>query len=191
MWAARVISRWQRQVLPPLPLPVRFSLSSFSTAAKTTRNKESRASADPNNIRHQRRAHNHCHHRNNHNHNHSSSLRKHNHNSQQHHAPHQRRPRQTTWRDTSSAQLNSSSVHWYAHAHKTHSKTPSGKALFMAFEIVPEEEVVQVVMSDGVGDVCEHFAKKVRTRDRKGSRLALPPRARGYEHGAAEGAFVR
>ena len=42
----------------------------------------------------------------------------------------------------------------------------------MAFEILPDEEVVQVVMSDGVGDVCEHFAKKVHTRDRKGSRLA-------------------
>ena len=42
----------------------------------------------------------------------------------------------------------------------------------MAFEIVADEEVVQVVISDGVGDVCEHFAKKVHTRDCKGSRLA-------------------
>ena len=57
----------------------------------------------------------------------------------------------------------------------------------MAFEIVADEEVVQVVISDGVGDVCEHFAMKVHTRDCKGSRLG----ARGYEHGAAEGAFVR
>ena len=42
----------------------------------------------------------------------------------------------------------------------------------MAFEILSDEEVVQVVMSDGVGGVCEHFAKKVHTRHRKGSRLA-------------------
>ena len=48
----------------------------------------------------------------------------------------------------------------------------------MAFEILPDEEVVQVCMWDGVGDVlglqamCEHFAKKVHARHRKGSRLA-------------------
>jgi len=51
------------------------------------------------------------------------------------------------------------------------------KASFMAFDILPDEEVVQIVMSDGVGDVvgfqamCEHFARKV-PHDRKGSRLA-------------------
>ena len=48
----------------------------------------------------------------------------------------------------------------------------------MAFEILSDDEVVQVRMLDGVGDVlglqamCEHFAKKAHARDRKGSRLA-------------------
>ena len=48
----------------------------------------------------------------------------------------------------------------------------------MAFEILPDDEVVQVRMLDGMGDVlglqamCEHFAKKAHARDRKGSRLA-------------------
>ena len=63
----------------------------------------------------------------------------------------------------------------------------------MAFEILPDEEAVQVRMWDGVGDVlglqamCRHFAKKVHARHRKGS----PPGARGCEHGAAEGSFFR
>ena len=48
----------------------------------------------------------------------------------------------------------------------------------MAFEILPDDEVVQVRVLDGVGDVlglqamCEHFAMKGHARDRKGSRLA-------------------
>ena len=67
----------------------RFSLSSFSTAARTTRNKETRATATTNNIRHQRRArqnHNHCHHNNNH-HNHHNK-RNHNHNDDNSHNNH-------------------------------------------------------------------------------------------------------
>ena len=48
----------------------------------------------------------------------------------------------------------------------------------MAFEILLDDEVVQVRMWDGVGDVlvlqamCEHFAKNVHARNPKGSRLA-------------------
>ena len=93
--ASKVISRWQRQVLHPLLPPVRLSLSSFSTAARTTRNKETRAAATPNNIRHERRArqnHNHCHRNNNHHNHHNSQNLNHNndnsHNNQdKHHAP--------------------------------------------------------------------------------------------------------